>query len=123
MSRRPPGSTRTDTLFPCTTLFRALVLRGEAIHVPAATMVGAPRVQAHRSFEQGALSLRQLDLHRDRADDQVRDLLLRFEHVFELAVEAVRPQFPALDGIGKGDVDVHPGAGKDRKSTRLNSSH
>src|SRR3546814_4812764 len=74
-------------------------------------MVGAPRVQAHRSFEQGALSLRQLDLHRDRADDQVRDLLLRFEHVFELAVEAVRPQFPALDGIGKGDVDVHPGAG------------
>src|SRR3546814_2030992 len=74
-------------------------------------MVGAPRVQAHRSCEQGALSLRQLDLHRDRADDQVRDLLLRFEHVFELAVEAVRPQFPALDGIGKGDVDVHPGAG------------
>src|SRR3546814_12926640 len=24
MMRRPPGSTRTDTLFPCTTLFRSI---------------------------------------------------------------------------------------------------
>src|SRR3546814_19027122 len=31
MIRRPPGSTRTDTSFPCTTLFRAIraVRRGE----------------------------------------------------------------------------------------------
>src|SRR3546814_7978331 len=28
MIRRPPGSTRTDTLFPYTTLFRSLVLGG-----------------------------------------------------------------------------------------------
>src|SRR3546814_10280286 len=28
MIRRPPRSTRTDTLFPCTTLFRAFVARG-----------------------------------------------------------------------------------------------
>src|SRR3546814_19778641 len=27
MIRRPPGSTRTDTLFPYTTLFRALIMR------------------------------------------------------------------------------------------------
>src|SRR3546814_4113448 len=29
MIRRPPRSTRTDTLFPYTTLFRSLPLRGE----------------------------------------------------------------------------------------------
>src|SRR3546814_7614331 len=28
--RRPPRSTRTDTLFPYTTLFRSVVLRGDA---------------------------------------------------------------------------------------------
>src|SRR3546814_9209473 len=31
MIRRPPRSTRTDTLFPYTTLFRALVARNEAL--------------------------------------------------------------------------------------------
>src|SRR3546814_7740848 len=32
MIRRPPGSTRTDTLFPYTTLFRSLLLRA-ASHI------------------------------------------------------------------------------------------
>src|SRR3546814_2322913 len=31
MIRRPPRSTRTDTLFPYTTLFRAPILRGTAL--------------------------------------------------------------------------------------------
>src|SRR3546814_18636432 len=31
MIRRPPRSTRTDTLFPYTTLFRSLVERGDAV--------------------------------------------------------------------------------------------
>src|SRR3546814_6849278 len=35
MIRRPPRSTRTDTLFPYTTLFRSnLALRGLASHIP-----------------------------------------------------------------------------------------
>src|SRR3546814_16520390 len=32
MIRRPPRSTRTDTLFPYTTLFRSLVRLGERLH-------------------------------------------------------------------------------------------
>src|SRR3546814_10596824 len=32
MIRRPPRSTRTDTLFPYTTLFRSCCARGSAIH-------------------------------------------------------------------------------------------
>src|SRR3546814_12326030 len=36
MIRRPPRSTRTDTLFPYTTLFRSPSLDQEARHAPAA---------------------------------------------------------------------------------------
>src|SRR3546814_8010075 len=32
MIRRPPRSTRTDTLFPYTTLFRSLVIKRDACH-------------------------------------------------------------------------------------------
>src|SRR3546814_19597866 len=35
MRRRPPRSTRTDTLFPYTTLFRSLVTGGEALRLAA----------------------------------------------------------------------------------------
>src|SRR3546814_5363969 len=38
MSRRPPGSTRTDTLFPYTTLFRA----SEQPHKSAGFLTGVP---------------------------------------------------------------------------------
>src|SRR3546814_21118181 len=45
MIRRPPRSTRTDTLFPYTTLFRSLVLcvinNGWAISVPRSAQTGA----------------------------------------------------------------------------------
>src|SRR3546814_16304011 len=33
MSRRPPRSTRTDTLFPYTTLFRSLAPNGISVHL------------------------------------------------------------------------------------------
>src|SRR3546814_4402511 len=36
MNRRPPRSTRTDTLFPYTTLFRSSSLKGEAYAGPDA---------------------------------------------------------------------------------------
>src|SRR3546814_7575039 len=36
MIRRPPRSTRTDTLFPYTTLFRSACLRGIAQYIKAA---------------------------------------------------------------------------------------
>src|SRR3546814_16609961 len=34
MIRRPPGSTRPDTLFPCTTLFRSVDLFGRSMFDP-----------------------------------------------------------------------------------------
>src|SRR3546814_20161119 len=38
MIRRPPRSTRTDTLFPYTTLFRSLVGTARDAHPPAAAL-------------------------------------------------------------------------------------
>src|SRR3546814_991009 len=40
MIRRPPRSTRTDTLFPYTTLFRSAAAAFQ-VHLPCATAVGA----------------------------------------------------------------------------------
>src|SRR3546814_5258666 len=48
MIRRPPRSTRTDTLFPYTTLFRSLVGAGDAHFVDRIDAIIQPR--DHRSF-------------------------------------------------------------------------
>src|SRR3546814_9194673 len=45
MIRRPPRSTRTDTPFPYTTLFRSAVI-GLALHNYIEELLGAPRVVA-----------------------------------------------------------------------------
>src|SRR3546814_10027177 len=60
MIRRPPRSTRTDTLFPYTTLFRSVELRRQG------PIVGGHRVQAD------TLSTEQLVDQRQRALDAVR---------------------------------------------------
>src|SRR3546814_7054198 len=41
MIRRPPRSTRTDTLFPYTTLFRSILLYGDSDFTPADRFVQA----------------------------------------------------------------------------------
>src|SRR3546814_8991142 len=50
MIRRPPRSTRTDTLFPYTTLFRSVAANGAA---PATTIL-VPSVNTGRPFPQTA---------------------------------------------------------------------
>src|SRR3546814_13970503 len=99
MIRRPPRSTRTDTLFPYTTLCRSLFedpgRRGEACN-------GA-------DF-QGVADL--LDQRRLLIDD--RDVVV-------LAGEMARDA--GTDLAGPADDDLHELSSTDRKSTRLNSSH
>src|SRR3546814_11286015 len=65
MIRRPPRSTRTDTLFPYTTLFRSGVGRDFDVAVEIARRRG-----------QAALD-RQLTDHVDRVQDQVEMLIRR----------------------------------------------
>src|SRR3546814_11607455 len=97
MLRRPPVSTRTDTLFPYTTLFRAGSGRA------------APDRRLDRRYRLGAGRAGRLDparLGRARPD----------AGAWPGAARGRRPGQPVADRTAE--------AGRtDRKSTRLNSSH
>src|SRR3546814_16390337 len=49
MIRRPPRSTRTDTLFPYTTLFRSATASGDGVSI--ARQLGADKVIDYRSSD------------------------------------------------------------------------
>src|SRR3546814_18393814 len=101
MIRRPPRSTRTDTLFPYTTLFRSLMVNLTPANISdsagAQAILDAIRKRwpwVKHLFADGAYDRTQL---MDKA--AFRDFV----------IEVVRR------------IDKEPGL--DRKSTRLNSSH
>src|SRR3546814_1799718 len=127
MIRRPPRSTRTDTLFPYTALFRSLVLSADELQDRAVDAVDSDLCDL------GAL---------------VQPIGLRVELDLDLLRQAAR----RVDSVGVQDLDdgwgraghgtlvhVEDRAGRvvrprhfrhplalgeeDRKSTRLNSSH
>src|SRR3546814_2067520 len=104
MIRRPPRSTRTDTLFPYTTLFRSE--RGEpagqvaADHVAVAAVGGPARDELRE--DRGAA--RKAALQRILAVEQAEIIFAPLAHDDLFAVRR---------GVGI----------EDRKSTRLNSSH
>src|SRR3546814_7976394 len=120
MIRRPPRSTRTDTLFPCTTLFRSGCCKecyGESRSIEMT--VGVEYVRPLKEF----------------GDDQQR-------HVRRSRVTRGRPRscrdaartdgWARADRIRAGSRRRHHAAdgerslgphGCDRKRTRLNSSH
>src|SRR3546814_9138332 len=109
MIRRPPRSTRTDTLLPYTTLFRSRGGRSRRLRPilqPANTVLGEWRA---------------------RTDDQLPQLAVELVHsrapLFAEPLPAV-----ALDWVTALTATVLPEgqpypAVQDRKSTRLNSSH
>src|SRR3546814_11871977 len=102
MRRRPPISTRTDTLFPYTTLFRSPV-----DDVRALDDIAHEEKQGHRRKHVVAHYAERI------LDEQIEDAIV---------------QKPDLVGHPIGVVteeDTHreQGEGEDRKSTRLNSSH
>src|SRR3546814_5177063 len=109
MIRRPPRSTRTDTLFPYTTLFRS------GVSGRAAQMMSEWRLQPQHFLHeirdefwlraQGLLQCRVVGQDADRIAKQARRRLTACR---EQAMEN-RPAF----GFAQ----------RDRKSTRLNSSH
>src|SRR3546814_12142212 len=104
MIRAPPSSTRTDTLFPYTTLFRSWPHRGlgEEQRLAAAMPAGAQR----RLVEQVV--------------DEQRDV--------RIADERTGAQVDEIDRIGRRVARIVATVARilvrqDRKSTRLNSSH
>src|SRR3546814_8388465 len=116
MLRRPPRSTRTDTLFPYTTRFRSLDRRGarharnernedDAERQGRQRDVGEERAEA---LEGAAVALhrQKLKLHRDDVDQDIA------EHEDRHGEAADREQH-----------DEAVDEAEDRKSTSLNSSH
>src|SRR3546814_18020000 len=101
MIRRPPRSTRTDTLFPYTSRFRSLVAGGanEGVQV--------------RAVRAGAIAA-------DRRPGPPDLFIGVFGGIVDV-VDGVLPQLGAteVDHVLAVFLDV----GGDRKSTRLNSSH
>src|SRR3546814_16740042 len=80
MHRRPPISTRTDTLFPYTTLFRSRFKRRGILEIDAAQLVGSRRVEDEIArlgpdrddFAGEAVAFLALILVRHRVADAVR---------------------------------------------------
>src|SRR3546814_15109589 len=107
MLRRPPRSTRTDTLFPYTTLCRAGVAPTPAVAWMAARdgIAGAVVSASHNPFSDNGVKL--FGPGGVKLDDEV-----------EGALEA------ELHSSLRHEIAASPLAGaEDRKSTRLNSSH
>src|SRR3546814_3881521 len=82
MRRRPPVSTRTDTLFPYTTLFRSRLHRAVA---GDEQRVDAPCARRLRHRDSAAVGKRHVDQHQiDLAAAQKGDRLRSEEHTSEL---------------------------------------
>src|SRR3546814_7957791 len=120
MIRRPPRSTRTDTLFPYTTLFRS-------IHV----------ARLDEDFRGARVELRMRPWNRNYVGTHFGGSLFAMTDPFcmLLAMQAIGPDYVVWDKAGTIEF-VKPGRGtvharfdlddevlEDRKSTRLNSSH
>src|SRR3546814_7765064 len=116
MIRRPPRSTRTDTLFPYTTLFRSPG-RGQGhpgnVRPRPAKPAGARHNRPMDRYE------RILSLHRILKTARYPVTVARLRDELECSRATVYRDLAFLrDGL------MAPGVGAgDRKSTRLNSSH
>src|SRR3546814_10185804 len=117
MLRRPPRSTRTDTLFPYTTRFRSLV--------PASNSPRAGALEACWTPEQvrgdGAGECLLFAVISESPDEAIRlEITLALADFGDAAGEFLEIAGLAEILVDAGEADV---GDRDRKSTRLNSSH
>src|SRR3546814_8674361 len=132
MIRRPPRSTRTDTLFPYTTLFRSRQRRLPAYRRGAESR--APPAPRHRAAPRGG------DVSPSRGGGHIVELERRRRFAAAAAESRGVPMIDGsmqsygltLDKFLSHAAKWHPDAetvsagadgSVDRKSTRLNSSH
>src|SRR3546814_3696807 len=134
MIRRPPRSTRTDTLFPYTTLFRSRwpVAAPSITAVPAKPLWSPSRARHSRQPDAPPPSEPQMHLHRPPA---VRRRAERLHGVLDGEFVAqhrchVQPaageqpdRYRELPGEAERTLEDDLLGHEDRKSTRLNSSH
>src|SRR3546814_14837918 len=127
MIRRPPRSTRTDTLFPYTTLFRSAGLKALSLpplarihHMTVlgaspVTRLDAPIPATARALERTGMRIEDFDLY---------EINEAFASIPLAWLRATGADPDRLNVNGGAIALGHPlGASGDRKSTRLNSSH
>src|SRR3546814_16306193 len=118
MIRRPPRSTRTDTLFPYTTLFRSLQLpalfggRGRPLRRAGPPRSGPWQVGVAR-VAPGAADGRGVPLHDPRAvgPHRVQRILVHGDGVRRLAVDDGRGRSAAASGVGHRSEERRVGKG------------
>src|SRR3546814_11918568 len=134
MIRRPPRSTRTDTLFPYTTRFRSI----EGVVAAFVDVTGMVKFEQHRDVLIAELNHRVKNMlmvvtsvaqQTIRATDSPAD----FYKSFLGRVQAMSRAYELLAAQNWLQIELHDlirqeaapfqMKGRDRKSTRLNSSH
>src|SRR3546814_19269579 len=112
MIRRPPRSTRTDTRFPYTTLFRSIDLH---LHRPRARIRGWKVSHASRTQRFDRFPANSLRPESSGRDSQPAALLRGFPRVWGAGSEGVRKpaallrRFPRVLGAGAAGA-LHTGA-------------
>src|SRR3546814_8219614 len=114
MIRRPPRSTRTDTLFPYTTLFRSV---GEDLAFDAVAADQALFGLALQRVGVEAMALEGFVVHASGVEGHGRNVVGHAGRRSQSAAERVAGEDHVL---AKDFLGLAP---EDRKSTRLNSSH
>src|SRR3546814_3829354 len=119
MIRRPPRSTRTDTLFPYTTLFRSLGV-SDKIGAPfIGTAKGQTTTWKIQTSWPGGVGLQ---IFKDWCNGIVEKT--GGELAFQpFGAQDVVGDFQLFDAVKNGVLDAMNPFTLDRKSTRLNSSH
>src|SRR3546814_16986823 len=69
MIRRPPRSTRTDTLFPYTTLFRSAAIGGFAVGIPAVLEIRRINSRGWEWYHIAENAVSELHLIKDKRSD------------------------------------------------------
>src|SRR3546814_6122131 len=109
MIRRPPRSTRTDTLFPYTTLFRS-----------TSWLEGHPHLYGRMDFSyNGSGPAKLLELNYDTPTSLYEAAAFQWGWLEQCIERGLLPAH--ADQFNSIDTKLHQAL--DRKSTRLNSSH
>src|SRR3546814_20918272 len=115
MIRRPPRSTRTDTLFPYTTLFRSLMREIRRLQLSDAQDDAIDAVSFKHHAEQRELFKRRRDLHRGFAkhDHTAKDYRNASAKLPDQAGEGAHEE-AALPSKRPAELENGHGSGRDR---------
>src|SRR3546814_3389578 len=121
MIRRPPRSTRTDTRFPYTTLFRSIENDLAVIDIGLKSEGRVPLREFAMPGQKADLNVGdEVEVYVDRVENSNGETMLSRDRARrEAAWDRLEEEFnkeARVEGVIFGRV-------KDRKSTRLNSSH